>query len=350
MGNIIKWVQGNPLRLAIPLQKVTLTQGGKTTESYTPTATETVKVVLESNNSYWRKYEYTPTSITDNVVVVEDNSKLPVGKYDVTILVLENEELKRRSKWLYQIEVFDSNENVMDEFEDFPDYGSGALLDSAVFFFAKGDKGDKGDPLTWADLTAEQKAEIKGEKGDKGDIGEGFSIFKTYSSIASMVADENNVPFGKFTLIASNVNDEDNAKLYVRVDDVDPYVFLTDLSGAQGIKGDRGDDGESPRIVNLIQGDGTNTCNCQFGYLYKINGTAWNWRFVYPSITGVGVAVSFWTLFRFDDPDSFIRFQTQEDNSYVYNIDGFDGDGLYLIRHCYIGNSNWIRKYVKLSQ
>lgn len=243
MGNIIKWVQGNPLRLAIPLQKVTITQGGKTTENYIPLETETVKVVLESNKSYWRKYEYTPTSITDNVVVVEDNSKLPAGKYDVTILVLENEELKRRSKWLYQIEVFDSNENVLDEYDDFPDYASGALLDSAIFFFAKGDKGDKGDPLTWDDLTEEQKAEIKGEKGDKGDTGEGFSIYKTYSSVASMVADKNNVPLGKFTLIASNVDDEDNAKLYVRVDSIDPYVFLTDLSGAQGIQGEQGAQG-----------------------------------------------------------------------------------------------------------
>lgn len=288
MGNIIKWVQGNPLKLAIPLQKVTITQEGKTTEDYIPLETETIKVVLESNKSYWRKYEYTPTSITENVVVVEDDSKLPVGKYDVVVLVLEDEKLKRRSKWLYQIEVFDSNEKVLDEYDDFPDYASGALLDSAIFFFAKGDKGDKGDPLTWNDLTEEQKAEIKGEKGDKGDkgdigepltwedlteeqkaeikgekgdkgdkgnkgdkgdkgdrgdTGEGFSIFKTYSSISSMVADKNNVPFGKFTLIASNVNDDDNAKLYVRVDAIDPYVFLTDLSGAQGIKGDKGDDG-----------------------------------------------------------------------------------------------------------
>ena len=288
MGNIIKWVQGNPLKLAIPLQKVTITQEGKTTEDYIPLETETIKVVLESNKSYWRKYEYTPTSITENVIVVEDDSKLPVGKYDVVVLVLEDEKLKRRSKWLYQIEVFDSNEKVLDEYDDFPDYASGALLDSAIFIFAKGDKGDKGDPLTWNDLTEEQKAEIKGEKGDKGDkgdigepltwndlteeqkaeikgekgdkgdkgnkgdkgdkgdrgdTGEGFSIFKTYSSISSMVADKNNVPFGKFTLIASNVNDEDNAKLYVRVDAIDPYVFLTDLSGAQGIKGDKGDDG-----------------------------------------------------------------------------------------------------------
>ena len=38
-------------------------------------------------------------------------------------------------------------------------------------YLYKGPKGDKGDPLTWADLTDEQKAALKGEKGDKGDKG-----------------------------------------------------------------------------------------------------------------------------------------------------------------------------------
>ena len=35
----------------------------------------------------------------------------------------------------------------------------------------KGEKGDKGDPFTWDDLTAEQKKELTGPKGDKGDTG-----------------------------------------------------------------------------------------------------------------------------------------------------------------------------------
>ena len=44
----------------------------------------------------------------------------------------------------------------------------------------KGEKGDKGDPFTWDDLTAEQKKELtgpKGDKGDKGDTGEIGYIF-----------------------------------------------------------------------------------------------------------------------------------------------------------------------------
>lgn len=37
---------------------------------------------------------------------------------------------------------------------------------------AQGEKGDKGDPFTYEDFTAEQLAALKGEKGDKGDPGE----------------------------------------------------------------------------------------------------------------------------------------------------------------------------------
>lgn len=69
----------------------------------------------------------------------------------------------------------------------------------------------------------------------KGDTGEGFHIYRTYASITAMNADKANVAEGKFVLIASNVEDEDNAKLYVK--GAENFTFLTDLSGAQGIQG-----------------------------------------------------------------------------------------------------------------
>lgn len=44
----------------------------------------------------------------------------------------------------------------------------------------KGEKGDKGDPFTWDDLTEEQKKELTGPKGDKGDTGEiGYIFFES---------------------------------------------------------------------------------------------------------------------------------------------------------------------------
>lgn len=78
----------------------------------------------------------------------------------------------------------------------------------------------------------------------KGDTGTGFSISKTYSSVAAMNAGyaTDGVPIGGFVLInTDDVDDPDNAKLYVKGET--QYDYLTDLSGAQGIQGRPGQDG-----------------------------------------------------------------------------------------------------------
>ena len=84
----------------------------------------------------------------------------------------------------------------------------------------------------------------KGDKGDKGDTGKDFSIYKTYPSISAMEADINNVPEGSFVMIASNVEDEDNSKLYVKSET--NFVYITDMSGATGIQGPQGEKGDKP--------------------------------------------------------------------------------------------------------
>ena len=66
--------------------------------------------------------------------------------------------------------------------------------------------------------------------------GEGFSIYKTYETIVLMNADAANVPDGRFVLISNdNVDDPDNAKLYVK--DSGVFRFLVDMSGAIGFTG-----------------------------------------------------------------------------------------------------------------
>lgn len=79
----------------------------------------------------------------------------------------------------------------------------------------------------------------QGIQGVKGDTGKDFSIEKTYASIGAMDADKDNISEGSFVLIASTVEDPDNSKLYVKGET--EFVFLTDLSGAQGFKGETGD-------------------------------------------------------------------------------------------------------------
>ena len=85
-------------------------------------------------------------------------------------------------------------------------------------------------------------ANLQGAQGDKGDTGAPFAIYKTYVSIAAMNADAANVPDGAFVLIETgNVDDPTNSQLYVRTTDgTSAFEFVTDLSGAQGIKGDNG--------------------------------------------------------------------------------------------------------------
>ena len=85
-----------------------------------------------------------------------------------------------------------------------------------------------------------------------GERGEGFSIAKTYGSVAEMKAafgtETDDVPEGGLVLIATgSVEDADNAKLYVK--DTTGYRYLTDLSGATGIQGPAGKDGVSPTIA-----------------------------------------------------------------------------------------------------
>lgn len=88
---------------------------------------------------------------------------------------------------------------------------------------------------------------VKGEQGQQGIQGiqgvpgEPFQIKKIYTSVAEMEADFNNtdVEQGGFVLInTGNVEDEENAQLYIKSDT--GFEFVTDLSGAQGIQGPQG--------------------------------------------------------------------------------------------------------------
>lgn len=103
---------------------------------------------------------------------------------------------------------------------------------------AKGERGEAG-PAGPAGAKGEQG--IQGPKGEKGDP---FAVAKTYPSVAAMNAGfaTDGVKEGGFVVInTENVEDEDNAKLYVKGKTA--YTFLTDLSGAQGMKGPQGERG-----------------------------------------------------------------------------------------------------------
>lgn len=76
------------------------------------------------------------------------------------------------------------------------------------------------------------------EDADNGAFnGSPFQIVKEYTSIAQMEADETGyVKDGQFVIInTGNVNDEDNAKLYLRMST--GWSFIVDMSGMMGLQG-----------------------------------------------------------------------------------------------------------------
>lgn len=93
-------------------------------------------------------------------------------------------------------------------------------------------------------LTAKEEA-LQGVQGEKGEKGDPFTISKIYSSIAEMEADHDNpdVEMDSFVLIENedDLQDPDNSKLYIK--DVHGFDYITNLSGAQGLKGEKGETG-----------------------------------------------------------------------------------------------------------
>lgn len=80
-----------------------------------------------------------------------------------------------------------------------------------------------------------------GYTGSKGESGIGFTIAKTYASVAALTADTSPIGIiaGQFALIETNdVNNPENSRLYLWSGTT--YSYVTDLSGAQGITGAQG--------------------------------------------------------------------------------------------------------------
>ena len=85
-----------------------------------------------------------------------------------------------------------------------------------------------------------------GYTGSQGSTGLGFSIAKSYASVAALTADTapTGITAGQFAVIETgSVQDADNAKLYLWSGTA--YSYVTDLSGAAGITGPAGYAGSS---------------------------------------------------------------------------------------------------------
>lgn len=125
---------------------------------------------------------------------------------------------------------------------------NGKSLDEAIKSEEfKGDKGETGaagpqGPAGPAGAVGAQGPQ--GLQGPQGPAGEAFKIAKTFTSIAEMNKGfaTDGVKNGQFVMIdTGNVEDADNAKLYVKGES--SYAYITDLSGATGMTGPQGPQG-----------------------------------------------------------------------------------------------------------
>ena len=133
-----------------------------------------------------------------------------------------------------------------------------------------GPQGPEGKQGPQGEQGIQGKQGPQGVPGPQGPAGHGFTVDKTYPSIAEMNAHfADDIKEGDMAMIASNVDDPDNAKLYIRSNN--EMKFLADLSGAQGIKGDKGDQG--PQGEQGLQGpagvQGPARERGPVGYTYK---------------------------------------------------------------------------------
>lgn len=112
----------------------------------------------------------------------------------------------------------------------------------------KGDTGEKGEKGDTGSIGPQGPQGPQGIQGPMGPQGKAFTISKTYSSVSEMNADFDNMQVGDYVMIASSVELEDNAKLYVKGEE--EWLFVSDFSGAMGIQGEQGIQG-----IQGIQGE-----------------------------------------------------------------------------------------------
>lgn len=134
---------------------------------------------------------------------------------------------------------------------------SSTVTNPACITGAKGATGAQGIQGPKGDTGAQGIQGIQGVTGSKGEKGEPFSVAKTYASVSAMNSDFSNgtIKEGSFVMInTGNVEDVDNAKLYVKGSSA--YTYVTDLSGAQGMKGEQGIQGiQGPQGIQGAKGD-----------------------------------------------------------------------------------------------
>ena len=200
------------------------------------------------------------------VVDSEDFTKLPVGKYQLEIWEQWNDVDGTSQLSIYpspqQTIPFTIYANITDQAgKEIKEIGFQDVVDQAVMnvgmnYVFKVNTIEPDQTATVVQTAADGKNYVTFNipRGAKGDPGKPFSIAKVFPSKDTMNGD--GLSEGDFVMIASNVNDPNNATLFTWTGS--EFKEIADLSGAQGPAGPKGDKGDTgltgPRGPQGIQG------------------------------------------------------------------------------------------------
>lgn len=84
---------------------------------------------------------------------------------------------------------------------------------------------------------------LEGIPGPVGPMGSPFQIKETYPTIEDMIADYDNMEINDYVMIDGDIEEKDNATLWVKEEQEDPiyrWHYLADFSGASGVVGPTG--------------------------------------------------------------------------------------------------------------
>lgn len=145
MATSVNYIQGNSLRLILPLMVIQLNEDGTTTEgSFVPLEGDVYSLTLKGQ----RQYRYTPTiEVVDgeNCAVVALMGIENYGTYGIEIVVTRADGTRLRYANPDALTLEQYTGEVSGGTSGAPLVVGGVVLDASLFIFAKGDKGDDGE-------------------------------------------------------------------------------------------------------------------------------------------------------------------------------------------------------------
>lgn len=221
-----------------------------------PDTTHTWTAKVSDGQNYVGDYKV-KTNATSLIVDSEDFTKLPVGQYQLEVWEQWTDPDGTSELSIYpsprQTIPFTIYANVADQAEEeikrigFQDVVDQAVMNIGMNYVFKVNTIEPDQTATVVQTAADGKNYVTFNipRGTKGDPGKPFSIAKVFPSKDAMNGD--GLSEGDFVIIASNVNDPNNATLFTWTGS--EFKEIADLSGAQGPqgpvgpKGDKGDTG-----------------------------------------------------------------------------------------------------------